>query len=208
MSLQKDSPGLLEKGAEPTGAQILAAIESSRQAMKTQIVAIAVDVNLLRADLRVVAERSVATEKQVTCLQSEMDTLKASVATLEAKTHKLEARVEDATVGMVQLQRQSFAGVKRKLKELGYTCMLLFPANLKVLHAGRSHFFQSPEAAWDWLERNDVVGTPDFLVGESDRRTRGTAEVHTAPRRSTRRCRAGQGGRVIVRSDGTLSLEH
>ncbi|KAJ1157645.1 hypothetical protein NDU88_010350 [Pleurodeles waltl] len=108
---------------------------------------------------------------------------------------------------MVQLQRQSFAGIKRKLKELGYTYMLLLPAKLKVLNAGRSHFFQSPEAAWDWLDRNDVAGRPDFLVGESDRRPRGTAEVHTAARRSTRRSRAGQGSRVIVRTDGTLSLE-
>ncbi|KAJ1217660.1 hypothetical protein NDU88_005253 [Pleurodeles waltl] len=48
----------------------------------------------------------------------------------------------------------------------------------------------------------------DFLAGESGRRPRGTAEVHTVACRSTRRCRAGQGGRVIVRSDGTLSLEH
>ncbi|KAJ1124717.1 hypothetical protein NDU88_003166 [Pleurodeles waltl] len=81
-SLQKDPPGPLEKGAEPTGVQILAAIESSRHAMQTQIAAIAVDVNLLRADLRVEAERSVATEKQVMCLQSEMETLKASVTIL------------------------------------------------------------------------------------------------------------------------------
>ncbi|KAJ1205666.1 hypothetical protein NDU88_001094 [Pleurodeles waltl] len=95
-SLRKDPPGPLEKGLEPTGVQILAAIESSWHAMQTQIEAIAVDVNLLRADLRVVAERSVATEKQVTCLQSDMDTLKASVGILEAKTYKLETRVEDA----------------------------------------------------------------------------------------------------------------
>ncbi|KAJ1102297.1 hypothetical protein NDU88_007349 [Pleurodeles waltl] len=79
---------------------------------------------------------------------------------------------------------------------------------LKVLHAGRSHFFQSPEAAWDWLERNDVEGTPDFLVGEIDRRSQGTAEVHTAARRRIHRRHAGQESRVIVRSDGTLSLEH
>ncbi|KAJ1092933.1 hypothetical protein NDU88_006043 [Pleurodeles waltl] len=119
-----------------------------------------IDVHLVRVDLRVVAKCSVATEKQVTCLQSEMDTLKASVAILEAKTHKLEARVEDA------------------------------------------------EVAWDWLERNDVAGTPDSLIGESDRRPQGTAEVHTAARRSTRLHRAGRGSRVIVCSDGTLSLEH
>ncbi|KAJ1189441.1 hypothetical protein NDU88_006186 [Pleurodeles waltl] len=89
-SLKKDPPNPSEKAAEPRGTQILAATESSRHAMQTQIAAISVDVNLLRTDLRVVAECSVATEKQVTCLQSEMDTLKASVAILEAKTHKQE----------------------------------------------------------------------------------------------------------------------
>ncbi|KAJ1181440.1 hypothetical protein NDU88_006647 [Pleurodeles waltl] len=164
--------------------------------MQTQIAAIAVDVHLLRADLRVVAERSVATEKQVTCLQTDMDTLNALVAILEAKTHKLEARVEDvegrARRRAVQLQRQSFTGVKCKLKELGYAYMLLYPAKLKVLHVGRSHFFQSPEAAWGWLERNDVTGMPASLQGESGRRPRGKEEVHIAARRSTRRHRAGR----------------
>ncbi|KAJ1169681.1 hypothetical protein NDU88_001572 [Pleurodeles waltl] len=63
-SLQKDPPGPWEKGAEPTGVQILAAIESSSRATQTQIATIAVDVNLLRADLRVVAERSVALSKK------------------------------------------------------------------------------------------------------------------------------------------------
>ncbi|KAJ1118019.1 hypothetical protein NDU88_006214 [Pleurodeles waltl] len=92
-SLQKDSQGPTEKGAEPTGAQILAAHEASGQAVQTQIAAIAVYINLLRADLRVVAERSVATEQQVACMQSDIDALKASVATLEVKTRKLEVRV-------------------------------------------------------------------------------------------------------------------
>ncbi|KAJ1120456.1 hypothetical protein NDU88_008623 [Pleurodeles waltl] len=64
--------------------------------LSLQIAAIAVDVNLLRDDLRVVAERLVATELKVTCMQSDVDTLKASVAILEGTTHKLEARVEDA----------------------------------------------------------------------------------------------------------------
>ncbi|KAJ1172404.1 hypothetical protein NDU88_004251 [Pleurodeles waltl] len=53
------------KGSEPTGTQILAAIEASGQAVKSQIAAIAVDVNLLRADVRVVAERSVEALKVV-----------------------------------------------------------------------------------------------------------------------------------------------
>ncbi|KAJ1143790.1 hypothetical protein NDU88_010094 [Pleurodeles waltl] len=139
-SLQMDHPGPLEKGAEPTGVQFLAAIESSSRATQTQIAAIAVDVNLLRSDLRVVAECSVATGQQVTCMQSDVDTLKASVAILEAKTRKMEVRVEDAE-------------------------------------------------------------------GESGGRLRETAEVHTEVHRSTRRHRAGRGSRVIVRSDGILSLE-
>ncbi|KAJ1157471.1 hypothetical protein NDU88_010183 [Pleurodeles waltl] len=54
-SLQKDSPGPLEKGAEPTGAHLLAAIQSSSRETQTQITAIAVDVNLLRADLKAAA---------------------------------------------------------------------------------------------------------------------------------------------------------
>ncbi|KAJ1184760.1 hypothetical protein NDU88_001563 [Pleurodeles waltl] len=95
-SLQKDPPGPMEKGAESTGAQILAPIESSRHEMQTQTAAIEVDVPLLRADLRVVEERSVATEQKVTCLQFDVDTLKASVAILEVKTCTLEARAEDA----------------------------------------------------------------------------------------------------------------
>ncbi|KAJ1106504.1 hypothetical protein NDU88_003905 [Pleurodeles waltl] len=94
--LQKDSPGPTDKGGEPTGAQILAAIEASGQAVQMQISAMAADVYLLRADMRVVAERSVATEQQVTCIQTDTDTLKATVAILEAKTRKLEARAEDA----------------------------------------------------------------------------------------------------------------
>ncbi|KAJ1104788.1 hypothetical protein NDU88_002197 [Pleurodeles waltl] len=95
-SLQKELSGPMDKGSEPTGAQILAAIEASGQVLGTQIAAIAVYVNLLRADLRMVAERSVATEQQVTCMQTDIDTLKASVAALEAKTRKLEARADDA----------------------------------------------------------------------------------------------------------------
>ncbi|KAJ1154069.1 hypothetical protein NDU88_006826 [Pleurodeles waltl] len=95
-SLQKDSPSPTGKGDEPTGAQIFAAIEASRQAVQTQIAAMVVDVNLLRAEWRVVAERWVAPEQQVTCLQIDIDTLKATVAILETKTHKLEERAEDA----------------------------------------------------------------------------------------------------------------
>ncbi|KAJ1202370.1 hypothetical protein NDU88_006170 [Pleurodeles waltl] len=106
--------------------------------------------------------------------------------------------------GAVQLQRHSYAGVKRKLKDLGYTYMLLYPAKLKVLHAGHSH---SPEAAWDCLVRNDGTGTPESLRWGSGKRLRETVELCTAVHRRSRRHCAGRGSQVIVCSDGTLSLE-
>ncbi|KAJ1118456.1 hypothetical protein NDU88_006647 [Pleurodeles waltl] len=169
-SLQRDPPATSEKGAEPT-------IETSSRATQTQIAVIAVDVNLMRADLKVVAERSVSTEQKVTCMQPDVDILKASVATLEAQIRKLEARVKDAE------------------------------AKLKVLHGGRAHFFQSTEAVWDSLEWSDGTVLPESPQGVSSGRPRGPEEVRTAVRRSTRRHCAGYGSRVIVRSDGTLSLE-
>ncbi|KAJ1195164.1 hypothetical protein NDU88_004445 [Pleurodeles waltl] len=73
-----------------------AAIEASGQAVETQIATIAIDVNLLRTDLRSVAEKSVATEKRVRTMRTELDHLKDTVATLEAKTRNLEMRVEGA----------------------------------------------------------------------------------------------------------------
>ncbi|KAJ1154854.1 hypothetical protein NDU88_007597 [Pleurodeles waltl] len=84
-TLPQEPPGPLNKASEPTDVQIMAAIEASGQAVKSQIAAMAVDVNLLRADLRVVAERSVATEQQVTSMQTDIETLKTSVAALEFK---------------------------------------------------------------------------------------------------------------------------
>ncbi|KAJ1185905.1 hypothetical protein NDU88_002691 [Pleurodeles waltl] len=80
----------------------------------------------------------------------------------------------------VQLQRQSYARVKRKLKDLGYTYMLLYPAKFFMRAAHIS--FKSPEAAWDWFERNDGTGMPESLRGESGGRLRETAEVRTAAR--------------------------
>ncbi|KAJ1193068.1 hypothetical protein NDU88_002374 [Pleurodeles waltl] len=84
---------------EPSRAQILAAIEASGQAVQAQITAMAVDVSLLRADLRVVAERSETTEQQVNDIKMDIDTLKATVASLEVKTHKLEATADNAAGG-------------------------------------------------------------------------------------------------------------
>ncbi|KAJ1145225.1 hypothetical protein NDU88_011516 [Pleurodeles waltl] len=54
---QLKAGGLPGEVCKPSGAQILAEIKASRQAVQTQIAAIAVDVNLLRTDLRAMALR-------------------------------------------------------------------------------------------------------------------------------------------------------
>ncbi|KAJ1198388.1 hypothetical protein NDU88_002229 [Pleurodeles waltl] len=119
-TLPQEPPGPLNKGSEPTGTQILAVIEASSQAVKSQIAAMAVDVNLLRADLRVVAE----------------------------------------------------------------------------------HW-----AVWDWLELGDDDSAPRS-------RSRGTSErptkmggVQSTVRRTSRQRHAICSARVVVRSDGTLSMD-
>lgn len=50
--------GVTPAGPEPTSAQILAAIEASSLAVQAKVEAIAINVNLLRADQHKVVERS------------------------------------------------------------------------------------------------------------------------------------------------------
>ena len=50
----------------------------------------------------------------------------------------------------VQKIRKSYDAVKQKLRSMGLTYMLMFPSKLKVIHASKSHFFTTPQTAWDW----------------------------------------------------------
>ena len=61
----------------------------------------------------------------------------------------------------IQQQRASFLGVKRKLRELQYKYALLFPARLKIMLDGKSHFFDSPSEAWSWLELREPTISAD-----------------------------------------------
>ncbi|KAJ1161340.1 hypothetical protein NDU88_001827 [Pleurodeles waltl] len=56
----------------------------------------------------------------------------------------------------VQTRRRSYQQVKQKLRAMQLSYMLLFPAWLKVIMAGRAHFFESPEEAWDWLTEEGI----------------------------------------------------
>ncbi|KAJ1192470.1 hypothetical protein NDU88_001777 [Pleurodeles waltl] len=64
----------------------------------------------------------------------------------------------------VQSSRKGFLEVKAKLRAMNIRYMLLYPARLKVLSGGKSHFFKRPEEEWRWLEIWDKV-TP----GRTDR---------------------------------------
>ena len=52
----------------------------------------------------------------------------------------------------VQKQQASFLAVKRELRNAGIQYALLFPARLRLMLDGESHFYSSPQEAWDWLE--------------------------------------------------------
>ena len=69
----------------------------------------------------------------------------------------------------VQHQRNSFIVVKRKLRELGFQYSLLFPAKLRVVAHSKTHFFDDPKLAGDWLETlgHNVVTTQNKSTASS-----------------------------------------
>ena len=53
---------------------------------------------------------------------------------------------------IVQKQRNTYVPVKRVLRQLDIKYALFFPAKLRVIYKERTHFFQTAEAVWDWME--------------------------------------------------------
>lgn len=54
----------------------------------------------------------------------------------------------------VQKLRAQFDEVKRRLRALQVSYAMLYPAKLKVVAKGDIHFFDTPKAATQWLDRN------------------------------------------------------
>ncbi|KAJ1171573.1 hypothetical protein NDU88_003434 [Pleurodeles waltl] len=75
---------------EPSRAKILAAIQGSRVALEGKIETLAVEVNLLRADLRKVSDKVKVAEGSIVELQMEVG------AQANSTVGRLEARLEDA----------------------------------------------------------------------------------------------------------------
>ncbi|KAJ1091260.1 hypothetical protein NDU88_004387 [Pleurodeles waltl] len=81
---------------EPLRAEILTAIQGSRVALEGKIETVAVEVNLLRADLRKVSDKVKVVEGSIVELQAEVGTLRKQMAQAGSTVGRLEARLEDA----------------------------------------------------------------------------------------------------------------
>ncbi|KAJ1100624.1 hypothetical protein NDU88_005705 [Pleurodeles waltl] len=81
---------------EPSRAEILAAIQGSRVALEGKIETVAVEMNLLRADLRKVSDKVKMVEGSIEELQMEVEVLRKQMAQASSTVGKLEARLEDA----------------------------------------------------------------------------------------------------------------
>ncbi|KAJ1150786.1 hypothetical protein NDU88_003575 [Pleurodeles waltl] len=81
---------------EPSLVEILAAIQGSRVALEGKIETVAVEVNLLRADLRKVSDKVKVAEGSIVELQAEVGTLRKQMAQAGSTVGRLEARLEDA----------------------------------------------------------------------------------------------------------------
>ena len=81
---------------------------------------------------------------------------------LKAAREKVPLKFENHTITIypdytkrVQESRKSFLSVKQKLRAMDIKYMLLYPARLRVIYNGQSHFFEQPEEVWQWLDMTD-----------------------------------------------------
>ncbi|KAJ1092772.1 hypothetical protein NDU88_005882 [Pleurodeles waltl] len=77
---------------EPSHAELLAAIQGARVALEGEIETVAVEVNLLRADLRKVSDKVKVAGGTIVDLQTEVGTLRKQMAQVSSTVGKLEER--------------------------------------------------------------------------------------------------------------------
>ncbi|KAJ1198313.1 hypothetical protein NDU88_002155 [Pleurodeles waltl] len=81
---------------EPSWAELLAAIQASRVALEGKIETMAVEVNLLRADLRKVSDKVKVAEGSIVDLQMEVCALRKQMMQVTSTVGMLEAGLEDS----------------------------------------------------------------------------------------------------------------
>ncbi|KAJ1130956.1 hypothetical protein NDU88_009300 [Pleurodeles waltl] len=87
---------VLDTMEEPSRAELLAAIQGARVAREGKIEMVAVEMNLLRADLRKVSDKIKVVEGSIVDLQTEVGTLCKQMARVTSTVGTLEARLEDS----------------------------------------------------------------------------------------------------------------
>ncbi|KAJ1167114.1 hypothetical protein NDU88_007507 [Pleurodeles waltl] len=114
----------------------------------------------------------------------------------------------------VQTSRKGFMKVKAKLCAMNIRCMLLYLARLKVLHGGKSQFFERPDEVWRWLEMWDKVAPdrPERTIltvhrasgaASSDWRTRGERQMRGTAEQVVD---IDTANRVEIQQDGTMAV--
>ncbi|KAJ1105871.1 hypothetical protein NDU88_003275 [Pleurodeles waltl] len=83
-------------GMEPSGLQILVAIERSKQVLEHKMDPITTEVNLLHADLHGVSGPFKETEGKVQALMQEVKTLITTMCTLSEQANRFDERLKDA----------------------------------------------------------------------------------------------------------------
>ncbi|KAJ1164953.1 hypothetical protein NDU88_005385 [Pleurodeles waltl] len=145
---------------EPSRDKILAAIQGSRVALEGKIET--VEVNLLRAELRKVSDKVKVAEGSTVELQTEVGALTRELDKAVFENGKIS--IYPDYTNKVQNSQKNFLEIKAKLQAMNVRYVLLYPAHLKVLSGGRSHFFEQPEEDWRWLKMWDKA-TPSRLTG-------------------------------------------
>ncbi|KAJ1186150.1 hypothetical protein NDU88_002933 [Pleurodeles waltl] len=77
----------------------------------------------------------------------------------------------------MQAKRASYLAVKMALDDEGVRYALLFPSKLTIMWEGKTHFCQTPEEAWAWLEsykggKDDCAGNEPSAAGHHRNRRR------------------------------------
>ena len=105
----------------------------------------------------------------------------------------------------VQEMRKSFLEVKQKLRAMEVKYMLLYPAKLRVIYKGQSHFFEKPEEVWQWLDMADQMPARPPTGGDLFQKIRPRRRRADRSSRPRNRQRGQPDTRFLVQEDGTIS---
>ncbi|KAJ1158428.1 hypothetical protein NDU88_011116 [Pleurodeles waltl] len=121
----------------------------------------------------------------------------------------------------VQSRRNTFLALKRKLRQVGMTYAMIFPARLRVISQGITLFFNTLQEVWSWIETQPVQDSWEVQAWQSLRtkrtkwKKRGPLGSPSPwPRRRSRPCAGrlkilvfGKGGLASPTSRGGSPIE-